>query len=106
MRRDYIDGRVTVDEGMSPDGVITKLHYEGDNLITQKTYDAEPHLQYAADAREQTAGKRWGDGRLIGHIPPAEYARFLKITDNQERKKAILAWLRENNKFIMFDGFK
>lgn len=97
---------VTVDEGVSEGGVSTKLHFEGDYLITQRTYDAEPHLQYAEQARQQTAGMNWGQGKLIGHIPPAEYARFLQIKDGHERKTAILSWLRENNKFIMFDRFK
>lgn len=90
-------------DGVSRDGVVTTLHFEGDSLITQRTYDAEPHLRYAQQAREATQGQNWGQGKLIGHIPLAEYARFLMIKDNTDRKKAIRAWLRENSAFVMFD---
>jgi hypothetical protein len=93
---------VTLDEGVSRGGVRTQLHFEGESLIVQKTYDATPHLQYAQQAREATDGQRWGEGKLIGHIPPAEYARFLMIRDNAERQKAIKTWLRENPAFCMF----
>jgi hypothetical protein len=96
---------VTVDEGMSSQGVHTQLHFEGDSLIVQRSYDAEPHLQYAREAREATTGMRWGEGRLVGHIPPAEYARFLLIRDNAARKTAIKAWLRENSQFVMFEKY-
>ena len=90
-------------DNVSPDGVVTTLHFEGDSLITQKTYDAEPHLRYAEQARQATQGQNWGGGRLIGHIPPAEYARFLLIRDNAARKKAIMDWLRPRTQLHMFD---
>lgn len=96
---------VTVDEGTGVSGVNTKLHFEGDSLIVQRSYDAEPHLQYAAAGREAQNGKRWGEGRLVGHIPPLEYAKFLTIKDNSERQKAVKAWLRVNNKFVMYDRY-
>ncbi|VTU37030.1 hypothetical protein [Variovorax sp. PBL-E5] len=96
---------VTVDEGVSAQGVRTQLHFEGDSLIVQRSYDAEPHLEYARQAREATEGKRWGEGRLVGHIPAAEYARFLLIRDNAQRHAAIKTWLRENSKFVMFDAY-
>jgi hypothetical protein len=96
---------VTVDEGVSAQGVRTQLHFEGDSLIVQRSYDAEPHLDYARLARESTEGKNWGEGRLVGHIPPLEYAKFLLIQDNAQRKAAIKAWLRENSAFVMFDRY-
>lgn len=96
---------VTVDEGVSAQGVRTQFHFEGDSLIVQRTYDAEPHLRYAEAARQATEGQRWGEGKLVGHIPPAEYARFLQIKDNQERKKAIKRWLQENPAFCMFPKY-
>lgn len=89
-------------DDVSPDGIVTTLHFEGDDLITQHTYDAEPHLRYAQIAREATDGMRWGEGRLIAHIPPAEYARFLTIQDNKERRKAIMEWLRPRTQLHMF----
>ncbi|MBT2322525.1 hypothetical protein J7E62_09225 [Variovorax paradoxus] len=96
---------VTVDEGVNEQGVRTQLHFEGDSLITQRTWDAEPHLQYAQQAREATEGQGWGNGRLVAHIPPIEYARFLAIADNAQRMAAIKGWLRENSKFVMFDKY-
>lgn len=95
---------VSVDEGVHDD-VHTQLHFQGDSLIVQKTFDAEPHLQYAAEARRQTDGQRWGDGRLVGHLPAAIYAKFLEIKDNKERAKMIRKWLQENTGFVMFDRF-
>lgn len=96
---------VSVSEGVTADGVETILHFEGESLITQRRYDAQPHLEYARQARQATEGKRWGEGKLVGHIPPAEYARFLGIKNNEERQKAIKAWLRENSGFVMFERY-
>jgi hypothetical protein len=104
MGRGY-EENVTVDEGVNEHGIGTKLHFEGDSLIVQRTYDADPHLAYARQAREATAGQNWGNGRLVGHIPPAEYARFLAIKDNKQRMTAIKGWLRENSQFVMFDRY-
>ena len=94
---------VTVDEGVSAFGVRKQVHFEGDSVIVQKTYDAAPHLEHARIARESTEGKRWGEGKLIGHIPPVEYARISVIRDPAERRKAIMTFLRENPAFVMFD---
>lgn len=87
-------------------GIETFLHFQGDEFITQKQWDAEPHLQHAADARLATQDKRWGDGKLIGHIPPAFYANICVIKDKAERKKAVSKFFRENPAFIMFDKYK
>jgi hypothetical protein len=95
---------VTVDEGVV-DGIRTQLHFEGQDLIVQKTYDAEPHLRYAEEARIRTAGMGWGEGRVVGHIPPLEYARISQIKDRNDREKAVRLFLQENNKFVMFDRY-
>jgi len=96
-----------VDEGFDQaTGIHTSLSFEGDELITKKSWDAEPHLQHAAHARQSTAGKRWGEGRLIGHIPPAFYAQILVIKDKDERKKAVKCFFADNPAFIMFDRYK
>ncbi|MBA3773825.1 MAG: hypothetical protein H0X13_15445 [Ramlibacter sp.] len=95
-----------IDDGVSPYGTRTKIHIATDTVIEQKTFDAEPLLQYAEQARQATDGQRWGEGRLVGTIPMAIYAhQFLNIRDNAERQKAIKAWLRENSKFVMFDKY-
>ena len=47
---------VTVDEGIDPHtGIRTQLHFEGDSLITQKTFDAEP-LKNASPKRGARRG--------------------------------------------------
>ena len=102
MKHGY-EENVSFVDNVSKDGVVTNLSFEGEEMIVRKTWDAEPHLRYAEEARQATAGQRWGEGKLIGHIPPAEYAKFLLIKDNAARKKAIMAWLRENSRFQMFD---
>ena len=92
-----------IDEGMSRAGVHTQLSFEGDELIIKKSFDARPHLEYAERARQSTDGKRWGEGRLMGHIPPVFYAQILVITDPQERAKAIKTFFADNPAFVMFD---
>lgn len=96
---------VTVDEGVNAYGIRTKLHFEGDSLITQRTYDAEPILDACAAERAATAGERWGEMRKVGTIPMAEYAKFLAIKDNAERVKAIRAYLAQNPRFVTFDRY-
>lgn len=98
---------VSVNEGLDPTtGIETILHFEGDELITQKNWDADPHLQYAEAARQSTEGQRWKEGRLIGHIPPAFYANILVVKDKEQRKKAVRQFFAKNPAFIMFDKYK
>lgn len=94
---------LTLDEGVTKDGVRTQVHFDPDTIVVQRSFDAEPHLQHAKLARESTEGKSWGEGRMIGHIPPVFYAEILKIRDRDERDKAVMTFLRENPAFVMFD---
>lgn len=98
-----MEENVKIDEGVSRQGVRTEISFEGDEVIVKKSFDAEPHLRYAEQARAQTAGMGWGEGRVIGHIPPAFYAQICTIRDPQERDKAVMRFLRENPAFVMFD---
>jgi hypothetical protein len=95
----------SVDEGVNPNGVRTVLHFEGDTLTVQRQFDAEPHLQHARQMREAQDGQRWGDGKYIGHIPPAFYAKLLTIRGREEREKAVQQWLRDNPAFVGFGRF-
>lgn len=96
----------TIHEGTSDKtGVSTQTHFEDGTIVVQKTFDAEPHLEYAAKAREATQGQRWGEGKLVGHIPPAFYAQILTIRDPQDRKQAVQRFLKENPAFVMFDRY-
>lgn len=96
---------VTIDEGYAGD-IRTQMHFESDGgIVVQKTFDAEPHLQYAKDARDATQGKSWGEGRMVGHIPPLFYAKISMIKDRAEREKAVRLFFQENPAFVMFDRF-
>ena len=93
----------TIYEGENAAGVTERTHFEDDSIVIQKTFDAQPHLEYAQQARESTAGQGWGNGRMIGHIPPAFYGQLLLIEDPKDRQKAVMTFLRENPAFVMFD---
>lgn len=95
----------TIDEGVGPTGVRTQIHLQGDEIILQKTFDAEPLLKEAEHARQSTAGKGWGEGRIVGTIDPVSYGRISQIKDRQERDKAILEYFRERPALVKFDGY-
>ncbi len=96
---------LTINEGTER-GINTQVHFDGDEqIVFQRTFDVEPHLKYAEQARQATEGQNWGEGRLVGHIPDAFLAPMLLIKDRREREKAIMTWLRENTAFVMFDKF-
>lgn len=97
---------VTVDEGTNPHtGIRTQLHFEGDSLITQKTFDAEPHLERARAMREGQDGQRWGEGKFVGHIPAAFYAQILVIKDLSERRQAIRDFFQNNPAFVGYTPY-
>ena len=97
---------VTVDEGVSAQGVRTQFHFESDGgLVVQKTFDAEPLLKEAEQARQQTQGMNWGEGRIVGTIDPVAYGRISQIKDRSERDKAIMAYFRERPQFVKFDRY-
>ena len=97
---------VTVDEGVDPHtGIRTQLHFEGDSLITQKTFDAEPHLERARQMREAQEGQRWGEGKFVGHIPAAFYAKICVIKNTDERRAAIRAFFAENPQFVGYTPY-
>ena len=87
-------------------GIGRDIRVEGDNVITKQTYDAAPMLDYAAKMRTETAGDRWGNGHFVGVIPYAELNKInAEFSGAEQRKHAILAWLRDNPKLVTFDKF-
>ena len=83
-------------------GINTTLHVTENKVAIQKTYDAEPFLNVAADMRAATAGERWGDMRHVGFIPAAELGKFFR-QDGGFDKKRCLQWLKSNPYFCTFD---
>lgn len=87
-------------------GVSTEMRIEDNALVTKQTYDAEPLIEAAAKARIATAGDRWGDGHFVGTIPMPELQRINQMyVSAEERKHAVLSWLRDNPKLVTFDKF-
>lgn len=99
-------GHFTIDEGLDPlTGVRTQYHFEGDQVVCQKTYDAEPYLKRAAEMRAANAGKKWGEGKHVGVIPPWELPNIEAIADPQEREKAMKRFFRANPAFLAYEPF-
>lgn len=98
---------LTINEGFDQaTGIATKTHFDGEEaIVIQKTFDAEPHLEYAKRARESTEGQRWGEGKLVGHIPPAFHGKLLLIRDPQERKRAVQQFFKDNPAFVMYEPY-
>ena len=57
----------------------------------QKTYDAEPYLQRVAEMRARNEGKRWGDGKEVGVLPPWVHHEINMIRDDEERVVKVLS---------------
>lgn len=97
---------LTINEGFNrTTGIETKTHFQDGDIVIQKTFDAQPHLEYARLAREATEGQRWGEGKMVGTIPPAFHAELLTIRDPDERKRRVRQFFKENPKFVMFDKY-
>ena len=87
-------------------GISKDLRIEDGHLITKHTYDAQPLIEAAHQARVMSDGKRWGDGQFVGIIPIAELTRINETyAGSEERKHQILSWLRDNPKLVTFDKF-
>jgi hypothetical protein len=88
--------------------VKTTLHFESSgDMVTQRTQDMEPALKHVQIMREQNEakGSRWGEGRLIGHIPALYYPAIAAIEDRNERNAAIQAFFREHPQFVGFSPY-
>jgi hypothetical protein len=98
--------QLKINEGFDANtGIQEVTHFQEGEIVVEKRFDAQPHLEYAAQARQATAGQRWGEGKLVGHLPPAFHAQVLMIRDKDERKKAVQRFFKENPAFVMFDRY-
>lgn len=82
-------------------GIVTKVHRTENKVAIQKTYDAEPFLTAAAEARAMTEGDRWGEMRHVGYIPMAELSQFFRQDGGFDKTRCI-AWLKQNPAFVTF----
>lgn len=75
--------------------ISTYQKLEGDTLIVRQYYEAAPQLfEQNAKLRNETSGKRWGDGQIVASIPLPELfsdntyvGRAFKQGDMQSVKK-------------------
>lgn len=83
-------------------GITTTVHETEAATTIQKTYDAAPLLDVAAEMRAQTAGERWGELRHVGFIPMAELGKLMR-QDGKLDKKRTMEWLKQNPKLATFN---
>lgn len=69
--------RFKVDEGVNAYGVRKTVHFDGDQVVSEFSYDAEPIIEQCKEERIVSAGERWGDGRKIGTLPPLSWRKCL-----------------------------
>lgn len=86
-------------------GITSTVHEDETRTVIQKTYDAEPLLEYAKGLRQATEGQRWGEGRIVGTVPMAVCAQFMR-QDGRLDAKRLTEWIRANPAFVCFDKFK
>lgn len=97
---------LTIDEGLSKaTGVKTRTHFEDDCIVIQKTVDMEPYVEAAKLAREQNEGKRWGEGRIVGTLPPDVYGQVLLIKDPNERKRFVREYFQKNPALVHYEPY-
>lgn len=96
---------IIVDEFDKELGIRTRVHETETKTVIEKTYDAEPMLEAAAELRAQTRGESWGDvGRHVGYIPMAELATMMR-QDGTLDKKRVREFLQKNPAFVTFEKF-
>lgn len=93
----------TIDLGVNQTGTHSKVFIEDGVAIKQTTFDAAPILQEAKDLRDAQEGRRWGEGRIVGKLPPSVLNHIThNIKDRVERDVYIMNWLRANPAYITY----
>lgn len=83
-------------------GVNTKIHFQDNSVIVEKSTDVSKALKLAAEERARNAGKRFTEQeqfRRVGHIPQHIFAKML-IEGWAHDERAVSKWLAENPAFI------
>lgn len=94
-----------LDEGTDAYGTHTQVKFYSDQAQKIQTFDAQPILEACSAERKATDGQRWGEMRKVGSIPMAIYTRMLHIKSQDDRKKFVRKWLKENPAFITFERY-
>lgn len=97
---------LTINEGLNPQtGIETRTHFEDDSIVIQKTVDMEPYVERARLAREANEGQRWGEGRIVGTLPPHIFGQVLLIKDDNEKKRFIREYFQQNPALVHFEPY-
>lgn len=96
---------IAIDEGVSPHEVRTILRFAGETLVIETSQDMTRILEHVQQMRERNAGRRWGDGLEVGHIPELFYMRIARILDKRERKREVRRFFRENPAFCAYPPY-
>jgi hypothetical protein len=82
-------------------GITTKVHDLDGRTVFEKTYDAEPFIQTAAEMRAASDGEKWGEMRHVGFIPMAELGKMMRQDGGIDQKRMV-AYLRANPALATF----
>jgi hypothetical protein len=82
-------------------GITTSVHYLDGKTVIEKSYDAQPLLDTAAEMRAETEGQRWGEMRHVGFIPMAELGKMMRQDGGFDHER-VVAWLKANPKLATF----
>ena len=86
----------------------TYIKDNGDGTSTIKKVTAvDPILESAAADRSDNAGKRWGDGQIIGTVPETIFYRsgYAEAKTNHDKKWLKRVWNDPDNKKLRtFEG--
>lgn len=96
---------LTIDDGVNAVGTRTQFHFQGDQMIVQRTFDAEPYLDHVRAMRERNEGKGWGEGKEVGYIPPVFHEQIAALQDPDEQRKAVKRFFVENPAFCAYAPF-
>lgn len=88
--------------GVSSGGVKTRLVKEDNQLIIERTVDAQPLADDCAEDR--AAGGNWNEGRLVGSMPAPVFWHMVKQGTAFDAK-AVHAYFRENPQLVRFDKY-
>ena len=86
----------------SASGVKTTITFAGETVVFDREQDMEPILEHVREMRERNAGKGWGEGKEVGHIPELFRAKIMLIRDDDERRKAVRRFFIENPVFCAY----
>jgi hypothetical protein len=94
-----------IDQGVGPTGVRTVLRFEGRQMVIEKQQDMEPILRHVQAMRERNAGKSWGEGKEVGHIPELFYVPISQDPDRERRKRRLKAFFRQYPDFCAYPAY-